>query len=264
VLGLALLPVVLLGDFVHAVNWPMGTLAHTWSLAVEEQFYLLWPGALAALYTRRSRPLVLLGWVIFGLLVWRAGLLVVGAESWVYFGPDTNAYSLLLGAVAAFWARDGVRVPGRVGAAAMMVLVLLAGLPLSTTVGLWLQPLAALAGVGLVLSAAAVRGLAWWPLRGVGRVSYGLYLWHMLFIELADQYHFGVPGRWVACAVALTVSIVSFELVERRVALTGSGTVNRPGVDAGSDSPKDDDHASAEEVPAGAAGASEQAPRGGA
>jgi len=80
-------------------------LRHTWSLAIEEQFYIVWPILVgAALWIGRKRPVVLIGGCIVGIAVSgivMALLFVPGDPSRAYYGTDARAHQLLIGALLA-------------------------------------------------------------------------------------------------------------------------------------------------------------------
>ncbi|MCM3926303.1 acyltransferase, partial [Frankia sp. AiPs1] len=86
-----------------------GWLGHTWSLSLEEQFYLLWPLVLVALcrwpWVARRLPVVLLGGAA-GVALWRNALVTSGAPGTrTYFALDTRADALLVGCALAAWLR---------------------------------------------------------------------------------------------------------------------------------------------------------------
>lgn len=186
----------------------LGLLTHTWSLAVEEHFYLLWPLAIAAIPDRsRLRAIgVLLGTAI----VWRAIAIVVMSPGWVYNATDTNAAALLAGCFLAVarppkWRFTGWAVP------AMAVLIFLPVFGQDGFIFLW--------GVFLAIALAVVAvqhatsSPAWLEVRVVvwlGKISYGLYLWHYVFFR--SDIH-------LALAVVLTVAAAaaSWYLVEEPV-----------------------------------------------
>jgi peptidoglycan/LPS O-acetylase OafA/YrhL len=177
---------------------PLGILAITWSLAVEEQFYLIWPVLLVLfLKSKLDRRWILIALVIgvvcIGLhrrLLWEAGASIKR----MYYATDTHADGLLLGCLAGCvvsWnllPRSTLLVLG-MKAMALISAVFLTYLTLSTRRDTpWLYAggfsLVALA-ITLVLTI-----LVWWPpalattvlrfkpLVWIGRISYGLYLWH--------------------------------------------------------------------------------------
>lgn len=219
-------------DLAFGLHWfDTGALSHTWSLSVEEQFYLLWPPALLLLLSRGRDP-----------LRWAAGLAVVG---WVWLAVDANAANatsnpdtyflpwtrfpqLLAGCCLALvlvrrplpaWL--GSRLVGWFAAAALAMLLLVASrAPRVPHLG-WEAPAVALLTVLLIghLSQASGGGLrtalGWKPMAALGRRSYGFYLFHVPVLDLAARY---ASSRTVALAVALPVTlaaaVVSYRLVE--------------------------------------------------
>ncbi|MGA7271868.1 MAG: acyltransferase, partial [Acidimicrobiia bacterium] len=88
-------------------------MSHTWSLAIEEHFYLVWPAILVAIPARwRWRTTATLA---LGFLAWRLGLLWAGASDLrVYFGTDANAYAPLIGCALAVAHHEGrLRMAGK-------------------------------------------------------------------------------------------------------------------------------------------------------
>src|SRR5436305_8467288 len=87
--------------FVPGASLHLVGLNHLWSLAQEEQFYLLWPAALL-LALKARRPAVVLGTIALALMIYRLALADGGAsDARIYFAPDTNVDGLLLGAAFA-------------------------------------------------------------------------------------------------------------------------------------------------------------------
>lgn len=156
-------------------------LGHLWSVAVEEQFYILWPLTLLFL-VRLPRMLlyVLFTSVSIGTLLLRDHLWTLGETTRIYYGFDTRADSLLIGCAFAIFMAG--RVETRVSRAWPVAGSLLVAAFVATggyTILVLLPLLGALGTVGIIWGAvqgAGLRWLQWGPLRAVGRRSYGLYL----------------------------------------------------------------------------------------
>ena len=220
--NLALVPV--LG---YVSNWALvaganlGWLGHTWSLAVEAQFYLLWPPLFAVLARRRDWALGLTLAGIAASIVTRIVLWDGGAGSdRVYYSSDTRADGLLVGCALALLLARGVRPrvrPALVGAAAAVLVALVVvagpsrylnavGVP---TVTPWFTAaliLLAISSPGLL----AARTLAWW-----GDRSYGIYLWHFSLIRAADNAAHSVPVLIAAGVLGVLVADLSWRYLER-------------------------------------------------
>jgi peptidoglycan/LPS O-acetylase OafA/YrhL len=211
-------------------------LLHLWSLAAEEQFYILWPLLLVALM--RVGHVRLVGRVLVALLalavLYRLQLLVSGASvDRLYYGPDTHADSLLVGCLFGCWFASG-RLPSivssdrarKVSIALALILigasaVFIESIPSRLAYGLQLLPtgFAVVAAIFVVCAAmgdsAVARALSVGPLVFLGRISYALYLWHLpLLVALAGvDRDFGLRSG-VAVAAALGVAIASRYFVE--------------------------------------------------
>ncbi|BDZ43200.1 hypothetical protein GCM10025865_24990 [Paraoerskovia sediminicola] len=231
--------------------------ANLWSLAVEEQFYLLWPlcaAALVATTTRlRSRvPMAVAGTLALASALTMAVLYVPGSDpSRVYLGTDTHAFGLMLGALLAF-ARErraatrGPRPPVVVRASRRLVrwVLGLAGaaalgwaawtMAWDSTVtyrgGLVAVSVATVAVINLLAGEQRLGGMIdRGPVRWIGVRSYGIYLWHWpVFVLVATvaggQEHLASPG-WGVVAVTSLITVVasswSYRYVERPVMTLG-------------------------------------------
>jgi peptidoglycan/LPS O-acetylase OafA/YrhL len=192
-------------DVVGAVGLGLGLLGHTWSLAVEEQFYLVWPASLR----RLGRAKVAIAcWVILIVVVVVRWLLpelrTTPAES--FLRVDALAAGCLLGLFRPKIPRGAVPL-GWIGLAMLFV-------------GRFPEPLelTAITIIGPILVGGAAPGvLAWRPLVRIGEISYGLYLWH--FIPAVFLKPLTITGNVAAMAAVLVISIglalVSERWIER-------------------------------------------------
>jgi peptidoglycan/LPS O-acetylase OafA/YrhL len=161
-----------------------------WSLCVEEHFYLVWPAFLKLVRTRHARTVVAL-MVVVALPLLRH--VATGPPMRVHMLSHFRVDSILWGALAALWADElpvrTVRILGGAAAAVAGVLVLrgdLSILPPPSALGASLGYSAiAVAATALVLEAPRLPVLAWPPLVAVGRLSYAMYLVHLVAIDLA-------------------------------------------------------------------------------
>jgi peptidoglycan/LPS O-acetylase OafA/YrhL len=178
---------------------------HAWTLAVEEQFYIVSPFVIALLVALRSRRLrlVILG-VGIAISAWigaSIGVETVAQQARVYYGTDTRISGILVGIALAFWwTPDRTFTRSRVDAVGWGGMALLVGASLVVTP---MSPFM-LAGGGLVLVALATvgpliamvwegetsisRALSWRPLVWLGERVYGFYLWHWPIKLWLDRY----------------------------------------------------------------------------
>ncbi len=283
-------------NYFTAVSQP-SPLLHTWSLAIEEQFYVVWPLVVLAVLRgrRRARPAavagtdgddegdlsggsgavpvagrpgsvvvvaapavgqgpsgvsgaperarrleVLLAISVVGAVASAVVMAVItpvgGDPTRAYYGTDTRAQGLLVGAaLAAAFARWGsVRGARGRGAMAGLAVVGVAGtallwwrVPETSSLafhgGFLLASLAAAAVVAGAVQAPASpvpRVLGWGPVRALGRISYGVYLWYwpVLLVMTGARVHLdGWPLFGARVAVTVAIAATSYHLIERPV-----------------------------------------------
>jgi peptidoglycan/LPS O-acetylase OafA/YrhL len=257
--ALALLRTDAYAALAYGANWRMifrGTgyvaatatpspLQHTWSLGIEEQFYVLWPllvaGLTAWLALRHVRAVLV---ALCGAGAVASALLCAwwydpNSISRAYYGTDSRALALLVGAMlAVILARSGVRSARlRRSGSVLLGTVALAGV--AVTAWLWhrasddaawlyrggfaaaaLATAVIVAHVVLSPGAPMARVLALPPLAALGRVSYGVYLWHWPLFTFVTADTTGL-SRWPLLAVRLTgtlvLAVLSYHLVEKPI-----------------------------------------------
>ena len=240
---------------------PPSPLQHAWSLGVEEQYYIVWPvviiavAVLLAARARRRDSWATVGGVRFavfllatlGALASAAAAILLASNTTrdrVYFGTDTRAQALLVGAAASAllvrdwsslnrgwplirsrWGKWTARLLPVIGLAVLAAASHYAtGSAREFRGGLLI--IVAIAAV-LVIAPVALdqRGpvaavLAWGPLAWLGTISYGVYLWHWpIFLVLNGQrtgWH-GLSLFAIRCAATLVVSTVSWWAIEQPV-----------------------------------------------
>lgn len=226
----------------------LGLLDHTWSLAIEEQFYILWPPLLLICLRWRLRPRSLAAFALAlccASAALRASLWLADVGSRVYFRTDTRADGLLLGcALAAIYASEAERnwLRRALGRAAVPVVagvalvafalkfgptdrfVFLGGLTVVTLSSVAIIGHVVLAQHSWVTKALGLRALAW-----IGARSYGVYLFHIPIFRVCGRVLEGQPPRVVVpleVGATIVAAAVSYRWVEsyflRRSRLPGA------------------------------------------
>jgi len=217
-------------------------LRHTWSLAIEEQFYLVWPLLVVALlWLGRSTKRAL--FLVTAVLAAGSALLMSslyspgGDPSRIYYGTDTRAQSLLVGALLAVVLSSTAGVTRRASRTVLHTAAIASALALgwiwATTNGVdgWqynggflLAALLVAVVITSVTQASDVgplgRVMSFGPLCWIGMISYGLYLWHWPLYVVLTKERTGLDGTallLVRLACTFAVATVSFYLLERPI-----------------------------------------------
>lgn len=202
----------------------LGSLGHMWSLAIEEQFYLVWPVALLVVARRPRAAIIGLVGLAVVVAAHRLALWHGGAPQYrVQFGTDTRVDTILLGSALglALCAGYRLRVPRWLWCAAVGVFVLCSRTTSFNSTYEWSLTAAGIAAVVMVaylVTAPPPKVFERPALVWAGKRSYGLYLWHIP-INWAVQTHLAAYPAAVRALVMLSITLVavvsSYELVER-------------------------------------------------
>ena len=224
-------------------------LQHTWSLAIEEQFYVVWPLLVAAVLKLRKSlksmfMLSLVGSILSAILM----AIVYGNGSGLnaaYYGTDTRAQALLIGCALAFLLNKKevvnnpkfVNVVAALGPIAFGVVAIIwafAGGPPSWMFhgGFFISDV----GVAIVIASATLaprrlfsQALSVAPLRYMGKISYGLYLWHFPIFIVINEARTGFSGAAlfaIRFGITVLVAVVSYYVIEQPIRI-GSFLKNR-------------------------------------
>ena len=228
-----------LGNFRDQLGLYGGPFAHLWTLAMEEQFYLLWPLVIVATGSWRRADVARVALAIAGIsLVVRFGVGIDQRPGYriAYYSPQTNVYGLLLGSAAVLWIsqrRRRVEFPSWFWWGSLVMYLGVATVPgmknglreindSSTLVTrIAAGPAAAVFGLGLVLAVATSNpALPGWLTSRVmlflGNISYGLYLWHEI-LDWTIGHKLGSTGlRGLAVGSCSAVLAVGAAVLSKR------------------------------------------------
>ena len=225
------------GSYQELLSQGAGTaspLEHFWSLAIEEQFYWVWPVVMLVVLTRatsrQSRVRVIGGLTALSMIAAPVIAQVWGPDA-AYWATPARLSEILVGAFVAVVlidrpvdARLGALAPGALGALAIGVVTFPASSGPAYEGAL---PLVAAASgallVGLQIDGPLRRGLATAPLVGLGKISYGVYLFHWPVYVLVDADRVGWSGpplTVLRLAITMAIAIASYHLVEMPIRRT--------------------------------------------
>ncbi|HET8522844.1 MAG TPA: acyltransferase [Thermomicrobiales bacterium] len=215
----------------------LGPVEHTWSLSIEEQFYVLWPTMLLLMLRFVRTRILILAMIVVGIAIsmhWRYQV-YSASPSWVrpYAGLDTRADALLIGCGLGVIATANWLPTSRWAQRTFALLAIAAAVTLGWFVkhaaandpslykgGFTIVALSAAVIIGYLLvspTGIGVRLLSITGLVRIGRISYGMYLWHYPIWRIVQQQRLptikSVPLQFV---LSVTVATLSYILIEKR------------------------------------------------
>lgn len=235
-------------NFIYAalylMNWHQvinrvetGNLNHTWSLAIEEQFYIIWSLALFAFfYVKESRRKITFftAFLVLGLIIWRGVRVYNGADSTeLYYSTETRIDALLIGCLAAMAYNWQILPRKFFESNNYNLFTFFAFLTATAIIFLYSHNDAALYYGALSVFAFSVAIILIWlisfpkptifhnclefkPLRWIGQISYGLYLWHYASYEFSKMTFENTYLQVIlGITIAFSISSFSYYLVEK-------------------------------------------------
>ncbi|MCU4991181.1 acetyltransferase [Bacillus cereus] len=220
----------------------LSPLNHFWSLAVEEQFYVVWPFIISlGLYyiKKQSRMILLICLGAFASALAMANLYEPGVDpSRIYYGTDTRAFSLLIGAVLALvWPSN--RLANKIIPKARFILDVVGGIALIIILVMFWKtnqydPFLYKGGMVLLSIATALlvanlahpasriaQFLRFRPLRWVGVRSYGIYLWHYPILTLTtpkvNAGDFSIIRAILQFLLIILIAQISWKFIEKPI-----------------------------------------------
>ena len=212
---------------------PPSPIQHYWSLAVEEQFYMVWAVLIAAVSIgardMRRRVGVTMGVLIvvsFALSVTMSG----SHPSWSFFGLHTRAWEMGLGALLAVFYIEAQRISAQTRAVIGWAGVIAIAISVATFGDVarfpgWIAIIPVLGTVGVLLAGDDARGgplvvLGIKPLQWIGARSYSLYMWHWPILIIGEAYvgdQFGTKAKCALLLITVGISALGFSYIENPI-----------------------------------------------
>ena len=198
---------------------------HSWSLSVEEQFYLFWPWLIIALLLKLSRRGLITGIAVVALCsLFASFFLTVGSQPWAFFGMPTRIWEFALGALVYLW---HPRISNSALSAAGLGLIVLAVLALDQLTAFpgYAALLPSMGAAMMLLGArqpgrsVMARTLNSRPAAIIGDASYAWYLWHWPLLVLSDTAFAkqGLVMSIAAASVSLALALLTQRFVENPI-----------------------------------------------
>lgn len=210
------------GTIFHGAH--LSGFGHTWSLAVEEHFYLLWPACLMLLARRfdlRRILLCTLG-ICVAVLIWRSVLFqLVTNPRVLYVGSIERADALLYGCAGAMVLRMGWRPPKILFYVGVACIAFYA-----SRISNWAPINSAVLAIGSTFvvmcldhcTLAVRRVLSYAPIVWIGIMSYGIYLWHGVLFQIAAEMHYSErQSSLIVISLSVAIAYCSYRWVESPV-----------------------------------------------
>jgi peptidoglycan/LPS O-acetylase OafA/YrhL len=228
----------------YAMNWchvfnlfPASMIGHAWTLSIEEQFYLIWPLLLLLMLHRTSGRSSMLCWLLLALALGVIERIILNKAFYnsvrIMLGTDTESGPLICGCCAAVilrwkmlsdnrWLKNAIRIGAWAAAAYLVWLACSPNWYVNEMTYMMVDYFIGISATLILFEiimydyGAMGRLLSWRPLNYIGKISYGLYLWHLPIFRLVAEKHWPIGKEVVVeLGIAFTITIISFYCLER-------------------------------------------------